>query len=264
MTNSKEDTRSLDELKEDAKTDGRRKGREAVRHCEVEHNKLTERWKKSGDQRPLRNAILEEAELAESNGRQYSGHPIYEINRLDLEDWELGEVTRAYEEGVSEGIKDGLEERMEEEIGQYRESLTAEDALESLRETDGIDVMGETIDPRRLFGFFEDYDLSLDEAHRVAKVWDGEIDTVEDYFYHDPDRYYATLSFLSDLLDYHGVESVRNGPSGPVLYDYANSGDTVIPSLYWMHEAEVWVLTDMETLASLGDPRLFHKREVEI
>jgi len=265
MTNAKStDDRTLDELKEDAKTDGRRKGREAVKNCEIEKNELTDRWKESGDQRPLRDAIFEEAHLAENNGRQYSGHPIYEINRLDLEDWEYGEVTRAYEEGVSEGIEEGVEERMEEEIAQYRESLTAEDALESLRETDGIEVLGDTLDARHLLGYFEDYDPDLEDLRHVVKVWEGEETIEADHFYHAPDRYRATLMALSDAIGYHGVETVRDGRSGPVLYDYVNSGDTVLPEMFYMHGADVWVLADMETLASLGDPRLFHKRSVEV
>jgi hypothetical protein len=69
---------------------------------------------------------------------------------------------------------------------------------------------------------------------------------------------------LSEALGYHGVESVRDGRGGPVLYDYVNSGDTVLPEMYWMHGAEVWVLADTETLASLGDPRLYHTLPVEI
>jgi hypothetical protein len=173
MTTRKEDPRPLDDLKEDARVDGRRQGREAVRHCEIEKNELYKRWKASGDQRALLNAIAEEATLAENHSRQYSGHPINEIGRLGLENREYADVTHAYEEGVSEGIEEGLEERMEEEIAQHIEGLTAEDALESLRNTDRIDVMGSAIDPRRLVGFFEDYDLPIEDARRVAQIWEG-------------------------------------------------------------------------------------------
>ena len=264
MTTRKEESRSLDDIKEAARTDGRRQGREAVKHCEIEKNELYKRWKKSGDQRALLNAIAEEATLAENNSRQYSGHPINEIGRLGLGNSEYGDVTHAYEEGVSEGIEEGLPGRMEEEIAQRIESLTAEDALRGLRSTDGIDVMGSAIDPRRLVGFFEDYDLSLEDARRVAKIWEGEKDLEKDHLYHHPNRYYGTLLVLSEALDYHGVETVRDGRGGPILYDYVNSGDTVLPEMYWMHDAEVWVLGDMETLASLGDPRLYHTLPVEI
>jgi len=264
MTTRKEDPRSLDDLKEDARVDGRRQGREAVRHCEVGQNELYKRWKESGDQRALQNAIAEEATLAENNSRQYSGHPINEIGRLGLGNSEYGDVTHAYEEGVSEGIEEGLPGRMEEEIAQRIESLTAEDALRGLRNTEGIDVMGSAIDPRRLVGFFEDYDLSLEDARKVAEIWEGKRSIQADYFYHRPDRSRAALMALSEALGYHGVESVRDGRGGPVLYDYANSGDTVLPEMFWMHGAEVWVLTDMETLASRGDPRLFHTLPVEL
>jgi len=269
MTTRKEESRSLDDIslddiKEDARIDGRRQGREAVKHCEIEKNELYKRWKKSGDQRALRNAIAEEATLAENNSRQYSGHPINEIGRLGLGNSEYGNVTHAYEKGVSEGIEEGLPGRMEEEIAQRIESLTAEDALRGLRSTDGIDVMGSAIDPRRLVGFFEDYDLSLKDARRVAQIWDGEKTIRGDHFYHSPDRSRAALMALSEALGYHGVETVKGGRGGPVLYDYVNSGDTVLPEMYWMHGAEVWVLADTETLASLGDPRLFHTLPVEI
>jgi len=264
MTNAKEtDQRTLDEIKEEAKSDGRRKGEEAVRHCEVEQNELFERWKRSGDQRALRNALMEEAQLAENNARQYSGHPIYEINRLDLEDWEYGEVTRAYEEGVSDGIKEGLEERMEEEIAQYRQSITPEQVRESIEETEGLEVH-DGLDPRYLLGYFEDYDPSLEDMRHVVKVWEGEETITADHLYHRPDRYHSTLMALSNAIGHHGVETIRDGRGGKVLYHYANSGDTVLPELYWSPDLEVWILGDMETLASMGDPRLFHKREVEV
>lgn len=264
MTNSEEtNERTLDEIKQDAKADGQRKGQEAIKHCEVQNNELFQRWKRSGDQRALRNALMEEAQLAENNGRQYSGHPICEISRLDLEDWEYGEVTRAYEEGVSDGIKEGLEERMEQEIAQYRESIEPEQVRESIEEADGLEVHDE-LDPRYLLGFFEDYDPALEDMRRVRRIWNGEETIDADHFYHRPDRYHATLLALSEAVGYHGVETIRDGRAGKVLYHYANSGDTVLPEVYWSPDMKAWVFGDMETLASLGDPRLFHKRAVEV
>lgn len=265
MTNAEEtDQRSLDELKDDAKADGRRKGKAAVENCEIKETNLYNRWAATGDQRVLRDVLMEQAHLAEQNSRQYSGHPINEITRLDLENWEMGEVTRAYDEGVSEGIEDGLEERMEEEIAQYRESITPEQVREFIEETEGLEIH-DTLDPRHLLGFFEDYEVTLDDMRYVVKVWRGEEMTASDHLYHQPtDRFEQALRALDEKLDYHGLETVRDGRGGKVLYHYANSGDTVLPELFWSPDMEAWVFGDMETLASLGDPRLFHKREVEV
>jgi hypothetical protein len=263
MRDNTDEIPPLSDLKERAKEDGKDQGRQAVENCEIAPLDGFEDWQESGDKRLLRDLLLEEAFRAEENSRQYSGHPMYEISTMPLMGHRMEQVEDAYEEGVRAGIQEGLEDRMMREIVQYRESLTTEDIRESIEETRGLEVHDE-LDPRYMLGHFEMYDPSLEDLREVRAIWQGEKPIEADYLYHKPDRSHATLQALSDALGHHGVESVRDGRGGEVLYEYANSGHSTIPEVFWSPHMEAWVFGDMETLATLGDPRLIHNLTIDV
>jgi hypothetical protein len=118
--------RSLDELRRDAYHDGLNQGRSAVRHAEIHHDPRYEEWMETGNEEILRDLLHEEAHHAEHNARQYSGHPVHEITRLALGDFDRDAVMQMYRQGVHDGIEDSEEtaERLHEEKMKRRERVT--------------------------------------------------------------------------------------------------------------------------------------------
>jgi len=118
--------RSLSELKRDAYHDGLNQGQSAVRHAEIHHDPRFEEWMETGSEEILRDLLHEEAHHAEHNSRQYSGHPVYEITRLDLDESGRTAVMEMYRQGVHDGIEDSEEtsDRLHEEKMKRRERIT--------------------------------------------------------------------------------------------------------------------------------------------
>jgi hypothetical protein len=99
----------INQLKCDAYEDGLQEGSAAVRHAQITHHARYDSWMETGDEAVLRQILLDEAYEAEMNSRQYSGHPVYELQRLDVDEFDRDAIYEKYEEGVMDGIRDSAE-----------------------------------------------------------------------------------------------------------------------------------------------------------